>query len=361
MYPSPEQEADNTVHSTYSPTSESPYAAQEVGVPLAYGQSYTDNQPVPTDQVAYDAPTIERPGLMMELVTYPGRSIRSLCLPSLRTFAQASLHARWSVVWISIFALPLLSSVIGFLLGIATHHVASGVLGGVVLGPLITIPIFFFIIQGMIWPLSRYYRGGGTFLEQCYTTFLPLAPLFLLGSVATILIAIDSTSRIGAILILVDLLLFFYIAVLLVIALKAVHGVTGWEAFALALIPIFSILAVLIVLLIVAFVLSSSSSDSNSNKGNSNKNDDANKNENNGQHRSHYHNNYYWWGGRRYGSGYTNQNPVYVSSGVNQDQDVQVKRQWFCPSCRYRRWMRQAQAVACLRCDAPMRPTDATR
>jgi len=142
----------------------------------------------------------------VDLLAYPWRSVRSLCLPGLRTFARETLNARWGVVWLTLFALPLLSSLIALLLGIPGHHITSGMLAGIPLVPLIVIPILFFIVQGMIWPLARHYQGGGTFLEQCYTTFLPLAPLFLVGSVVSILLAIDSTSPTAALLVLIGML-----------------------------------------------------------------------------------------------------------------------------------------------------------
>src|SRR5262249_43756646 len=129
----------------------------------------------------------------------------------------------------------------------------------------------FFIAQGMIWPLARRYQGGGTFLEQCYTTFLPLAPLCLVGSVVSILLSIDSTSPTAGLLVLIELLLFIYSSILLVVSLKAVHGLTTWEAFPLAILPLFSILAVLVIVLIVAFVLGSNRDSSSSNNKNNSK------------------------------------------------------------------------------------------
>jgi hypothetical protein len=315
---------------------------------------------------AYQPPTIERHGLIVDLLAYPWRSVRSLCQPGLRTFARETLHARWSVAWISIFALPLLSSLIALLLGMTSHHITSSMLGGLLLGPLVVIPILFFIVQGMIWPLARHYQGGGTFLEQCYTTFLPLAPFFLLGSVVSILLATDSTSRLGAILVLIEFLLFFYSSILLVISLKAIHGLTTWEAFTLTILPFFSILAVLIVILIVAVMLGANSNNNNNSSGsnssnNNNKSNKQNNNTNNNtnndtnsyqQQQPYYRNNYWWWWG----------GPRYATTSSNTNQGPRAKRQWLCPTCRYRRWLRQGPTeIACIRCDAPMQATDATR
>jgi len=367
MYPSPEQEAGNNAPSAYPYDGASLYSAQELGenTPSAYddAQSYADNTPAQVELAAYQSPVIERRGLIEDLVAYPWRSVRSFCQPSLRTFARETLNARWGVIWISIFALPVLSSLIALLLVVASHHTTSGKLGGGLLGPLIVIPLLCFIIEGMIWPLARHFQGGGTFLEQCYTTFLPLAPFFLLGSVVTILLATDATSRIGAILVLIEFLLFIYSSILLVVSLKAIHGLTNWEAFSLALLPMFSILAVVVIVLIVAVMIAgssnsdSSSNDQNSDKKNSNQNsNDQNSNTNSGintyQQQSHYYRNDYWWWG----------SPRYVSSGTDQSQNPRLKIRWFCPACQYRRWVRQGPSqVACLRCDAPMQVTDATR
>ncbi len=365
MYPSPEQEAGNNAPSAYSYAGASPYSAQQQGesVPSASNdeQSSARNTSAQADPVAYSSPTIERRGLIVDLVAYPGRSVRSLCLPGLHTFASESLNARWDVVGISIFALPLLSSLIAFLLGTASHRIASGMLVGILLGPLIVIPILFFIVQGMIWPLARHYQGGGTFLEQCYTTFLPLAPLFLLGSIMSILLAIDSTSRIGIVLVLVEFLLFIYSSVLLVVSLKAVHGVTTWEAFTLAILPIFSILAVIVIVLIVAVMIAGSSNSDSSSSGSSSSNNNRSNKKNSGQNKNtnddtntyrtqnSYYSNNYWWGGSRY-----------VNRGT--DANPRLKVQWLCPACQYHCWMRQGPVeVACIRCGEAMQVTNATR
>jgi hypothetical protein len=351
MYPSPDQEPNNNTPSTYSYAGASPYWAQGLGenAPSTYDHAQSSaysNTPAQAELAAYQSPTIEHRGLIVDLVAYPWRSVRSLCQPGLHTFARETLNARWGVVWISLFALPLLSSLMALLLGDASHHIMPGLLAGILLGPLIVIPILFFMVQGLIWPLARHYQGGGTFLEQCYTTFLPLAPLFLLGSVVTILLATDSTSHIGAILVLIEFLLFLYSSILLVVSLKAVHGLTTWEAFTLAALPIFSILAVLVIVLIIAVMIAASSSSNNSSSNSNKKNSNTNSYQ---QQPRYYSNNYWWWGGSRYSSSSTNQSP-------------RSKRQWFCPACQYRRWMRQGPAeVACVRCGAPMQATEATR
>src|SRR5216683_5062068 len=154
MYPSPDQESGNNAPSAYSYADASPYSAQEPGenAPFAYdnAQPYAYNTPAQAELAAYQSPTIEHRGLIVDLVAYPWRSVRSLCQPGLRTFARETLNARWGVVWISIFALPLLSSLIALLLGVASHHITSGMLGGILLSPLIVIPILFFIVQGLI-------------------------------------------------------------------------------------------------------------------------------------------------------------------------------------------------------------------
>ncbi len=257
-----------------------------------------------------------------------------------------------------------------FLLGAAGHPITTSVLGGIVLGPLIALPILFFIVQGMIWPLARHYQGGGTFLEQCYTTFLPLAPLFFVGSVAITLLATSPTSRIGAILFLVEFILFIYASVLLVVSLRAVHGLTTWEAITLALLPMFSILALLVIVLIVVMVMAASSNDSSSgNSNNSNSSNDKNNNGNNDQNnnvgyyqrRNRYDDGWWWWWGPGYRNNNVNQSPQFVDSNIDQN-NPRLKRQWFCLACQYRRWLRQGPVeVACSRCDAPMRATDAVR
>lgn len=355
MYPSPDQEADKNAASAYAYAGPSPYSPQGAGenTPSVYDYtpSYASNTPAPAELRAGPALAIERNWLFVDLLAYPWRSVRSLCLPGLRTFARETLNARWGVVWFTLFALPLLSSLIALLLGIPGHHITSGMLAGILLVPLIVIPILFFIAQGMIWPLARHYQGGGTFLEQCYTTFLPLAPLFLVGSVVSILLAIDSTSPTAALLVLIELLLFIYSSILLVVSLKAVHGLTTWEAFTLAILPLFSILAVLVIVLIVAFLLGSSSDSSSSNNNNNNNNNsNTNSNTDTSQQPRYYRNNsWWWWGG-----------PTYARSSTN--QGVGAKILWLCPACQYRRWLRRGPAeVACVRCDVPMQATEATR
>ena len=151
----PRSGAGENAPSAYSYAGASPYSAQGPGeiTPAAYAQSYVNNTSPQASLAAYPAQTNERRELIADLVVYPWRSVRSLCQPGLRTFARETLHARWGVVWISIFVLPLLSSVVVFLLGAAGHKVTASMLGGIVLGPLIALPILFFIVQGMIWPL----------------------------------------------------------------------------------------------------------------------------------------------------------------------------------------------------------------
>ena len=364
MFSSPDQEPSHSSASTYSNDTASLYPPPHMGenaLPTDDRESLsTYSTPEPqAEQAAYQPPP-QRRGMLLDLLAYPGQSVRSFCQPGMRTFAQESWNARWSVIWISLFALPVISSAIALVLGIPSHHITSGMLGVILLGPLVVIPILFFIIQGMIWPLARHYQGTGTFLEQCYTTFLPLAPLFLLSSVIAVQIATNAASRVTAILILFTFALFIYSAILLVISLKAVHGVTGWEAFTLAILPLFSILAVLIVVLIIAVMIAGSSNSDSSNSGSSNNNnsqksdsndDDSDSDSDDDQNR--YYGTTYWWGGQRYANS---------STSTNQGQGSQPKIQWQCPVCSYRRWVKQGPAeVACARCDAPMQMTEATR
>ncbi|HLZ62939.1 MAG TPA: Yip1 family protein [Ktedonosporobacter sp.] len=389
MYPSPDQEAEQNVSPAYANPGASPYTAQGLGenTPSAYDHAQYSAYNTPTP-AAYPALTSERRGLLLDVVAYPWQSVCSLCLPGVRTFARATLSARWAVFWISLFALPVFSSLLAILLGGAGHHLTAGMLTGIVLGPLIVIPILFFIIQGMMWPLARHYQGGGTFLEQCHTTFLPLGPFFLLGSTATLLLSIDSTSVAGALLMLITLALFLYSSVLLVVSLKAVHGLTTWEAITLAILPIFSILAVLVLIIVVFFMLSNndnnSSSSGNSSKGNSNQNNSAGNtaggatNQRTGRY---YRDSYWWWwwGNPGYRKGNPRRNQQYVSSSAHQNQQYvgrsahqnqlyaanqnpKLKFLWFCPTCQYRRWLRWGpEQVACARCSAPMQVTEATR
>lgn len=366
MYPY--QEADENAASAYSYASPSPYLSQGAGEHTSSAYDYTpsnvSNEPAPAELLAVPELVSERNGLMVDLLAYPWRSVRSLCRPGLRTFSRETLHARWGVVWLTVFGLPLLSSLIALLLGIPEHLITSGVLAGILLTPLIVIPILFLIVQGMMWPLACHYQGGGTFLQQCYTTFLPLAPLFFVGSVASILLAIGSTSAITGLLVLIELPLFIYSSVLLVVSLKAVHGLTTWEAFTLAILPILFILAVLVIVLIVAFLLGSSSdsksssnkSNNKSNNNNSNNGDNNNSNTNSDtgtfqQPSRHYRNDSWWW----WGGG-----PSYARRSTNRGTGSKIL--WLCPACQYRRWLRRGvEGVTCVRCDMPMQPTEAMR
>lgn len=296
MHPSPDQEPGENPPPAYSYTDISPYSVQEPSEkppsayastgtspyaplepsenpPLAYSYTGTPlhspqesskkstyvkaqpnpyNSPAQAASSAYPPLTSEHHRLIVDLLAYPWRSVRLLCQPGERNFAREKQNARWAMVWISIFALPLLSSLIALLPGMTSHPITSSMSGNILLGPLVVLPILFFIVQGMIWPLARHYQGVGTFLEQCYTTSLPLAPFFLLGSIISISLVTNSAPHIVAILILIEFLLFLYSSILLVISLKAVHALTTWEAFTLALLPIFSMLAALVLVLAVA-------------------------------------------------------------------------------------------------------------
>ena len=180
---------------------------------------------------------------------------------------------------------------------------------------------------------------------------------------------ISPTSRIGDALFLIEFILFIYASALLVVSLRAVHGLTTWEAITLALLPMFSILVLLVIVLIVVLVMAASSNDSssgnnNGNNSSSDKNNNGNNDQNNNvgyyRRRNRYYGNGYWWGwGSRYPD--NNVNQQYVNSNIDQN-NPRLKRQWLCLACQYRRWLRQGPVeVACIRCDAPMQATNAVR
>jgi hypothetical protein len=128
-----------------------------------------------------------------------------------------------------------------------------------------SVPVYFFIGQGLYYLLARLFRGTGTFLAQSYTTLLFYTPLAMIGNILSILalaliVLVPSLSGLFAVLgffALFGLALWVYQIVLQTFTFMATHRLSGGKATAVAILPyvIFLVLYLLFIAFVVVLVL----------------------------------------------------------------------------------------------------------
>ena len=94
--------------------------------------------------------------------------------------------------------------------------------------------VFFLIIVGIVQVLAKMFGGRGTFDQLAYTFAAIMTPFYLVNAVLTLLLAIPFIGRCFGI---VSLLLFLYMVVLEVMAVKGVNQFGWGQAAASVLLP----------------------------------------------------------------------------------------------------------------------------
>ena len=172
------------------------------------------------------------------------------------TFAEEMGKASWDIAWVQLIALAIISSILGYLATLTSTTLTStsyssinpaairSVTAGISLGSVILVPLFFFIGQGIYYGLAKAFGGQGKFLPQSYTTLLFSVPIGIATGIVNLIPIVGSF---------IALAISIYSIVLNILALMAVHRLSGSRASAVVIIPI-GVAVLLACGLIVVFV-----------------------------------------------------------------------------------------------------------
>jgi hypothetical protein len=218
-------------------TPENPYAVP----PYAYTPTYRA-------EPAYGPPE-EHPLPLGEAIRQlPRQYFKVLTKPSPMTFAEEMGKAAWNIVWVQLIGLGIIYTLLG-LLGfaitpattttppttsgtqqiVAMVQLISRISFYVTLGDIVLIPLFFFIVMGIIYALAKAFGGQGKFVTQGYAYLLFDVPLGIISSLLGLLPLAGLFLALG---------LLIYRIVLAIFSIMAVHRIGGGKASAVVLIPI---------------------------------------------------------------------------------------------------------------------------
>ncbi len=179
----------------------------------------------------------------------PRQYFKVLTKPGAMTFAEEMGKAAWNIVWVQLIGLGIIYTLLG-LLGFAitptttttttpttpgTQQILamlqsiSKISFYVTLGDIVLIPLFFFIVMGIIFSLAKAFGGQGQFVTQGYAYLLFDVPLGIISSLLTLLPLAGLFLALG---------LLIYRIVLAIFSIMAVHRIGGGKASAVVLIPI---------------------------------------------------------------------------------------------------------------------------
>jgi hypothetical protein len=175
--------------------------------------------------------------LSAALLKLPQHYFKALLKPSVGTFAQQKDIASWRLVWIQLLLWAVLDAALGVLVNlISPPSTSTTFLQFFALatsyGLVVLVPVLFFLLMGIVYVLSRYIGGQGTFLEQCNTSLSIQAPL---GILSKLLALIPGWGKI------LNSVLSLYGIVLQVVVIMAVHRLSRGKAIAAILIPVVTI------------------------------------------------------------------------------------------------------------------------
>ena len=189
------------------------------------------NAPAQTGMAKQDSSTSS---LSAALAGLPQHYFKALLRPSVSAFVQEKGQASWSLVWIQLLVWAILDAALGVLVNLISppstgtsfqRFFALATSYGLV----IVVPALFFLLMGIVYFLSRYLGGQGTFLEQCNASLYIQAPL---GIASKLLALIPGVGRI------LNSVLSLYGIVIQVFAIMAVHRLGKGKAIASILIPL---------------------------------------------------------------------------------------------------------------------------
>jgi len=190
-----------------------------------------------------------------------------LTQPSAATFMQEQPKASWNMFWVMLIGYAVIAAILGAIQAAAYRAALlqlpgfSGqgatainnllaITGGY--GEILSVPIGFFIGQGILFGLARLFGGTGRFLDQGYLVLLFSVPLGLISLV------LGFIPILGGI---VGFLLAIYEIVLQIFVIQAAHRLSGGKATAVVLLPVVIgiILFLILATLVVAVLISTSS------------------------------------------------------------------------------------------------------
>jgi hypothetical protein len=197
----------------------------------------------------------QTPDVLSGLRALPGQWRRVLTHPSVASFQAEQPRASWAMLWTMLIGYAILAALLGVIGAALTNSVqtfpglssqqailvkgittdASG------LGVLISIPVGFFLGQGILFGLAKLFGGSGTFLDQGYLSLLYIVPLDLASTVLRFLPLLGG---------LIALAIAIYEIFLQIYVIQAAHRLSGGKATAVVLLPV-AIAIVLIVLVIL--------------------------------------------------------------------------------------------------------------
>lgn len=175
--------------------------------------------------------------LRVRLLQLPGHYFNAVFRPSVSTFAQDQGQASWSLVWIQLLVWAILDAAPGVLVNVISP-VSTGTAFqrffalATSYGLVVVVPALFFLFMGVVYLLSKYVGGQGSFLEQCNTSLSIQAPL---GIGSKLLALIPGVGRI------LNSVLSLYGIVIQVFAIQAVHRFSRGKAIASVVIPLATI------------------------------------------------------------------------------------------------------------------------
>lgn len=264
----PQSPYNTSQQNPYGPPPQQPYGAPP---PTPYGAPPQGGPYGPYGPQGYGpGPNAFTPLPLSEAVRQlPKQYIKVLTRPSATTFAQELPKAGWDITWIQLLIYAVIRVVIGLIAvliassivraNLASTPYASIVslftiattVGGALL-EIITVPLEFFINNGVQYLLARAFGGQGNFLGQSYTNLLFTAPLNIIANIVSLLLL--PIPIVGKILLgIIGLAQLIYSTVLNIFQIQASHRLTGGKATAAVLLT-YLIYFVVGLLCIVAFV-----------------------------------------------------------------------------------------------------------
>lgn len=190
-----------------------------------------NNSSVQTSKVKQDISTSP---LSAELLRLPQHYFKALLRPSVSAFVQEKGQASWSLVWIQLLVWAILDAALGVLVNLISPPSTGTTFQrfftlATSYGLVVVVPVLFFLLMGIVYFLSRYLGGQGTFLEQCNASIYIQAPL---GIASKLLALIPGIGRI------LNSVLSLYGIAIQVFAILAVHRLSKGKAIASILIPL---------------------------------------------------------------------------------------------------------------------------